>query len=186
MFITSLSPTYDKGMQLTSPEWPDLPSQYFMSGITIGYINSGLSILLQYRSLWATAYNTSLQHSAFSKWSKSIMASKRARPSPMWDFMERFSPTLVKWIVCNSHLSYNKCTSTMMKHLKTKHPIEFNGSFQTTPPQPTGTTINITDNGHGQQGQVVAPEVGLQPYTQPMLKDVFSKREVYKYGGHKK
>lgn len=114
------------------------------------------------------------------------MASKRARSSPVWDFMEKVSPTLVKCIVCNSHLSYNKCTSTMIKHLKTKHPMEFNGSYQTAPPQPTGTAINITDNGHGQQGQVAAPEVGLQPYTQPTLKDVFSKREVYKDGGHKK
>ncbi|KAK4322167.1 hypothetical protein Pmani_007078 [Petrolisthes manimaculis] len=110
------------------------------------------------------------------------MAPKRARPSPVWDFMEKVSPTLVKCIVCNSHLSYNKCTSTMMKHLKTKHPIEFNGSYQTTPPQPTGTTISVTDNGHGQQGEVAAPEVGIQP----TLKDVFSKREVYKDGGHKK
>ncbi|KAK3875934.1 hypothetical protein Pcinc_019232 [Petrolisthes cinctipes] len=117
------------------------------------------------------------------------MAPKRARPSPVWDFMEKVSPTLVKCLVCNSHLSYNKCTSTMMKHLKTKHPIEFHGSHQNTPPQPTGTTINITDNGHGQQaeqGQVEAPEVGVQPFIQPMLRDVISKREVYKEGGHKK
>ncbi|KAK3892777.1 hypothetical protein Pcinc_003365 [Petrolisthes cinctipes] len=77
----------------------------------------------------------------------------------------------------------------MMKYLKTKHPIEFHGSHQNTPPQPTGTTFNITDNGHGQQaeqGQVEAQEVGVQPFIQPTLRDVISKREVYKEGGHKK
>ncbi|KAK3890989.1 hypothetical protein Pcinc_005154 [Petrolisthes cinctipes] len=102
------------------------------------------------------------------------MTPKRARPSPVWDFMEKVSPTLVKCLVCNSHCLI---------------PIEFHGSHQNTPPQPTGTTINITDNGHGQQaeqGQVEAPEVGVQPFIQPTLRGVISKREVYKEGGHKK
>lgn len=51
--------------------------------------------------------------------------SKKRRKSPVWDFMEQVFPTSVMCIICKCTLTYSKTTSNMMKHIQTKHPIQY-------------------------------------------------------------
>lgn len=53
------------------------------------------------------------------------MASKRARKAPVWTYMEQVSPDTTVCLVCKDTLKYNGNTSSMTKHLRTKHPLEY-------------------------------------------------------------
>ena len=55
------------------------------------------------------------------------MASKRNRTAPVWSYMEQTSSDSVTCLVCKDALKFcGGSTSSMMKHLRTRHPIEYN------------------------------------------------------------
>ncbi|MPC43208.1 hypothetical protein E2C01_036848 [Portunus trituberculatus] len=53
------------------------------------------------------------------------MVSKRNRTAPVWNFMEQTLSDIVVCLVCKDKLKYNGSTSNMMKHLHTRHPVEY-------------------------------------------------------------
>lgn len=55
----------------------------------------------------------------------SEMASKRARKAPVWTYMDQISPDTIVCLVCKDKLKYNRNTSSMIKHLRTRHPLEY-------------------------------------------------------------
>ncbi|XP_066966369.1 zinc finger BED domain-containing protein 4-like [Macrobrachium rosenbergii] len=96
-------------------------------------------------------------------------AAKRARKSPVWDFMEQDSPTTVKCLICKQTLAYNKTTSSMMKHIQSKHPLQYAEQKENNVPASDATLP---------QPQAI--------FAQQTLPDVFAKKEGYKEGGLKK
>ncbi|MPC07635.1 hypothetical protein E2C01_000199 [Portunus trituberculatus] len=55
------------------------------------------------------------------------MASKRNRIAPVWSYMEQSSSdaVTVTCLVCKDALKFCGGTSSMLKHLHTRHPIEY-------------------------------------------------------------
>ncbi|XP_050725201.1 E3 SUMO-protein ligase ZBED1-like [Eriocheir sinensis] len=53
------------------------------------------------------------------------MASKRARRSPVWTFMKKTDPRTVVCLLCKDTLKFCSSTSSLMKHISSKHPAEY-------------------------------------------------------------
>ncbi|XP_050706735.1 zinc finger BED domain-containing protein 4-like [Eriocheir sinensis] len=67
------------------------------------------------------------------------MDAKRKRKSPAWTYMDQTSPTIVTCLICKNSFSYSGSTSGMMRHIRTKHPIEYSElsiERPDSPPQP--------------------------------------------------
>lgn len=45
--------------------------------------------------------------------------------SPVWKFMDKISEELVKCLICNSVFSYYKTTTSLITHMKARHPSEY-------------------------------------------------------------
>lgn len=55
-----------------------------------------------------------------------MMAAKRGRNAPIWDYMELSTPEQAICLVCKDTLKFSgSTTSNLFKHLRIKHPIEY-------------------------------------------------------------
>lgn len=100
-----------------------------------------------------------------------MMASKRARKAPVWTYMEQISPDTTVCLVCKDKLKYNGNTSSMTKHLRTKHPLEYAEMREESVPAAAG----IPDGQRQAEGTL-----------QPTLLQTIQRTESYKNGSPKK
>ena len=102
------------------------------------------------------------------------MASKRNRRAPVWTYMEQTMPDKVMCLVCKDSLKYNGNTSNMIKHIRTKHPIEY--------------TDMKEDSGEvDKSGRLPDPMPGTSTATmQPTLMQTIDRKQSYTDGSDKK
>ena len=54
-----------------------------------------------------------------------IMTPKRGRKAPVWTYMEKTDPETVVCLICKDTFKYSGSTSSMMKHIRSKHALEY-------------------------------------------------------------
>lgn len=107
--------------------------------------------------------------------------SKKARKSPVWEFMDPISPSLVKRSLCQSTLTYCKTTSNLMKHLVTKHPLAYAERHGGDPAMPvTSTTSTASAPSTSSEGTTTGAAPSVSRPSQRTLQDVLAKKDGYK------
>lgn len=101
-------------------------------------------------------------------------AAKRVRKSPVWNFMEQTSYKTVKCVLCKNTLAYNKTTSSMLKHIQSKHPLDYAAQKENNSAESQDSPAALAET---QTTNRVA---------QQTLHDIMTKAEGYKEGGTKK
>lgn len=113
--------------------------------------------------------------------------SQKARKSPVWEFMELISPSVAKCSLCQSTLTYCKTTSNLMKHLVTKHPLEYAERHGGDPAMPvTSTTSTVSTPSTSSEGTTTSAAPSVFRPSQRTLQEVLAKKDGYKEGGAKK
>lgn len=116
-------------------------------------------------------------------------ASKRRKKSPVWDFMEQVSPTSVKCIICKCSLTYSKATSNMMKHIQSKHPLQYatykGETLTDSPDAPAALPADCSECPETSQSKTTTRTSRTQALQQT-LHDIMAKKDGYKEGGLKK
>ncbi|XP_045104974.1 E3 SUMO-protein ligase ZBED1-like [Portunus trituberculatus] len=98
------------------------------------------------------------------------MATKRSRKAPVWTYMDQVEPNTVVCLVCKDTLKYTGGTSSMMKHIRTKHPLEYADLKEDSEHQATAAGLDTPSTST----------------VQPTLMEAISKTQVYKKDSNKK
>ncbi|KAK3887901.1 hypothetical protein Pcinc_008051 [Petrolisthes cinctipes] len=116
--------------------------------------------------------------------------SKRRKKSLVWDFMEQVSPTSVRCIICKGTLTYSKTTSNMMKHIQTKHPLQYAAykgeTLADSPDAPAQAAALPGDCSECPESSQTSQTTTRSHVLQQTLHDVMAKKDGYKEGGFKK